>query len=116
MFAFLKNRSRPKSEEEKRAEALPNTKKVQFIAKPLSEAQKALDENIRAVLDFEPVNYYASKERFLLCVLHYSDEYDEILLELEYVVNDVTKEKSRLWSIDRELMRDILRKFGQNIP
>lgn len=113
MFPFFKGKQ--KSEENKRALTLPNTKKVQFVAKPISEIQKSIDENIRAILDLEPVNYYASKEKYLLCILHYNDDYSEIFMELEYCVNDVAKEKSRLWNIDCGLMRDILRKFGQNI-
>ena len=113
MFGFFK---KPKvSEEEKRAAVLPLSKKVQFEAKPVNDVQSELDSDIRAVLNYVPVNYYASKERYLLCVFRYNEELSEIFMQIEYCVKDQTKEKTRFWKINKELFRDIMRKFGQNI-
>lgn len=104
-----------KSEEELRAEAMPMTKKVQFDPLPLEQVQDRLDSNIRAILDFSPVNYYATKDSYLLCVFYYKEDYSEIMMRLEYRTNDLPKGHTPLYTIDKELMRDILRKFGQNI-
>lgn len=113
MFGLFKKTA--KSEEEKRAENLPRTKKVQFNAVPLERVEQQLGNDLRAILDYTPVNYYATKDSYLLCVFYYNEDYSEIYMRLEYCVNDVTKGKTRLFTPDKELMRDILRKFGQNI-
>ena len=113
LFGFIKKTQ--KTEEELRAESLPHTKKVQFETKDISFVERALDSDMTSVLDFNPVNYYADKNEYLLCVFYYSEDYSEIFMRFERVVNDVSKERSKLFSIDKELMRGILRKFGQNI-
>lgn len=113
MFGFFKKTV--KSEEEKRAESLPRTKKVQFDPIPIERVEQQLGEDIRAILEFTPVNYYATKDSYLLCVFYFNEDYSEIYLQLEYCVDDQTKSKTRVFALDKELMRDILRKFGQNI-
>ena len=113
MFGFLKREK--KSEEEKHAESLPRTKKVQFDPMPINSAESKLDNDLRAILEFAPVNYYAMKDSYLLCIFYYTEDYSEIYLKLEYHVDDVPKGKTKLYSLDKDLMRDILRKFGQNI-
>lgn len=113
MFGFFKKTV--KSEEEKRAESLPRTKKVQFDPIPIERVEQRLGEDIRAILEFTPANYYAMKDSYLLCVFYFNEDYSEIYLQLEYCVDDQTKSKTRVFALDKELMRDILRKFGQNI-
>ncbi len=112
---FSKKKKIGKTEEEKRAEALPRTKKVQFEPMKISEAEAQLEENLRAVLDFVPVNYYATKNSYLLCTFFYEEDYSEIWMRFEYRVDDLPRGRSKLYSIDKLLMRDILRKFGVNI-
>lgn len=104
-----------KTEEEKRAEELPMSKKVQFEPLDISEVEKALDEDLRRVLEFSPVNYYATKNRYLLCIFKYKEDYSEIYMRFEFRRDDLPTGKSRIFAIDKVLMRDILRKFGQNI-
>lgn len=104
-----------KSEEDKRAESMPHTKKVQFEAVPLKQVEAALDSDLRSVLSFVPVNYYATKDSYLLCIFYYNEDYGEIYMRFEYRVDDLPRGKTKLRSIDKDLMRDILRKFGQNI-
>ena len=113
MFGLFKKAV--KSEEEKRAESLPLTKKVQFDPIPLDTVEVQLNNDLRAILEYTPVNYYATKDSYLLCIFYYKEDYSEIYLRLEYRTNDLPKGKTRLYSLDKELMRDILRKFGQNI-
>ena len=112
---FKKKKPLGKSEEEKRAEALSLTKKVQFMPIRISEVEQLLDADNRAVLEFEPVNYYATKNSYLLCVFYYEPDYSEIYMRFEYRVDDLARSKSRFYPIDKLLMRDILRKFGVNI-
>ena len=113
MFGLFKKST--KSEVEKRAESLPLTKKVQFEAVPLKQVETAMDDDLRAVVGYVPVNYYATKDKYLLCIFYYSEDYSEIYMRFEYRVDDLPRGKTKLWTIDKELMRDILRKFGQNI-
>lgn len=115
MFGLFKKNRLVKSEEEKRAESLPRTKKVQFEPMKISEAEALVDNDIRAVLEFVPVNYYATKNSYLLCTFFYEEDYSEIYMRFEYRVDDLPRGKSRLYTIDKVLMRDILRKFGVNI-
>lgn len=113
MFGLFKKAK--KTEEEKRAESLPLTKKVQFDPVPLEQVTNQLNGDLRAILEYSPVNYYATKDSYLLCIFYYSEDYSEIYMRLEYRTNDLPKGKTPLYALDRELMRDILRKFGQNI-
>lgn len=113
MFGLFKKNAR--SEEDKHAESLPLTKKVQFEALPLKQIENEMNNDLRAVIGYTPVNYYATKDKYLLCIFYYNEEYSEIYIRFEYRVDDLPRGKTKLWSIDKELMRDILRKFGQNI-
>lgn len=113
MFGLFKKTAR--SEEEKRAESLPLTKKVQFEAVPLKNVEAEMDDDTGLVLNYTPVNYYATKEKYLLCIFYYKEDYSEIFMQFEYRVDDLPRGKTKLWSIDKSLMRDVLRKFGQNI-
>lgn len=113
MFGLFKKNIR--SEEDKRAESLPLTKKVQFEPVPLKQVETAMDNELRSVLGYAPVNYYATKEKYLLCIFYYKEDYSEIYLRFEYRVDDLPRGKTKLWKVDKDLMRDILRKFGQNI-
>lgn len=112
---FGKNKKLGKSEEERRAELLPRTKKVQFEPMKIPEAEALLDSDIRSVLDFIPVNYYATKNSYMLCAFYYAEDYSEIYMQFEYRVDDICRGKSRLYTVDKTLMRDILRKFGVTI-
>ena len=113
MFGFHKKQK--KTEEEKYAENLPMMKKVQFDTMPIDQAEAKLSGDLRSILEFTPANYYAMKDSYLLCVFYYKEDYSEIFMQLEYCVDDVSKSRTPLYTIDKDLMRDILRKFGQNI-
>lgn len=115
MFGFLKNGKKGLTEEEKRAQSLPRTKKVQFDPLPLERVENELNTDITAVLSYTPANYYASKENYLQCVFYFTEDYSEIYMQFENRVDDALKGKTKLWKIDKVLFRDILRKFGQQI-
>lgn len=115
MFGLFKKAKIGKTEEEKRAESLPRTKKVQFEPLSISETEQQLDGDIRAVLSFTPVNYYATKNKYLLCTFYYEEDYSEVFMRFELRADDLPRGHSRMYGIDKVLMRDILRKFGQNI-
>ena len=114
MFGLFKKKIL-NTEEEKRAESLPRTKKVQFEPMKVAETEQLLDADIRAVLGFSPVNYYATKDRYLLCTFWYTDDLSEIYMRFELRVDDLPHGHTKMYQIDKVLMRDILRKFGQNI-
>ena len=110
MFGFLKKAKIGKTEEEKRAESLPMTKKVQFEPLTIVETEQQLEQDIRAVLGFTPVNYYATKNRYLLCTFFYAEDFSEVFMRFELRVDDLPRGHSRMYSIDKVLLRDILRK------
>lgn len=113
MFGLFKKNA--KSEEEKRAELLPRTKKVQFEPIPIERVEQQLESDIRSVLEYTPVNYYAAKDSYLLCIFYYAEDYSEIFFRFEYYSDDKFKGKSKMFSVDKELMQAVLRKFGQNL-
>lgn len=113
MFGLFKKNTR--SEGDRRAESLPLTKKVQFEAVPLKQVETEMDGDLRAVIGYTPVNYYATKDKYLLCIFYYNEDYSEIYMRFEYRADDLPRGKTKLWTINKDLMRDILRKFGQNI-
>ena len=116
MFGLFKRKIKiGKTEEEKRAEALPRNKKVQFEPMEIAEVEKSLNADMREVLKMNPVNYYATKNRYLLCIFWYEEDYSEVYMRFELRKDDLPAEKSKMYKIDKMLLRDILRKFGQNI-
>lgn len=104
-----------KSEEEKKAKALGNCKRVQFQAMKLNDAEVILDYDINLLQKMEPVNYYARKLHYLQCSIYYNDDYSEIYAQLQTVDNDKVTADGKYRRINAELFRAILRKFGQNI-
>lgn len=116
MFGLFKKKIKiGKTEEEKRAEQLALTKKVQFEPLAVSEVEQLLEQDLRAVLKFNPVNYYATKNQYLLCTFFYAEDYSEIYMRFEFRRDDLPTGHTRMYRIDKVLMRDILRKFGVNI-
>ena len=116
MFGLFKRKIKiGKTEEEKRAEALPRNKKVQFEPMEIAEVEKSLNADMREVLKMNPVNYYATKNRYLLCIFWYEEDYSEVYMRFELRKDDLPAGKSIMYKIDKMLLRDILRKFGQNI-
>ena len=104
-----------KSEEEKRAAEMPVNKKVQFEPMAPAELEKELSADVRSVLKLAPVNYYATTDRYLLCTLYFEEDYSEVYMRFELRRDDLPVGKTGVYKIDRLLLRDILRKFGQNI-
>lgn len=113
---FFKKKPSPFSPERKAAEALPKTKKVQFLPVKISEVTKLLDKDLNALTTLEPVNYYASKYTFLQCTFFYNEDYSTIYFVLEYYDNDRAKGSTPYYKTDYELMRRTVAKFGQHLP
>lgn len=112
---FGKKPKLTKSAEEKRAEEMAVNKKVQFDPMAPAELEKELDADVRNVLKLSPVNYYATKNRYLLCTLYFGEDYSEVYMRFELRRDDLPAGKTKVYKIDRLLLRDILRRFGQNI-
>ncbi len=104
-----------KTEEQKAAEALPKRKKVQYVPQKLQELTPLLAESKEALLTLEPVNYYASKNEFLQCTFYYNDDYSSVYFAIEYFQYDRAVLTTPFYQADYELMRNALRRFGQQI-
>ena len=115
MFGLFRKAKLGKTEEEKRAESLPRTKKVQFEPLSIAETEQQLEKDLRSVISFNPVNYYATKNKYLLCTFYFEEDYSEIWFRFELRSDDLPCGHTKVYKIDKLLMRDILRKFGQNI-
>lgn len=113
---FFKKKSK---EEEKglsrEAKLLPNTKKVQFCYLKPKELEEQLNENIESVLNLEPVNYYAEKNRFYQCVFFFNEDYSVIIMRFELFENDRKIYGGEYRKITKELYSRILLKFGQRL-
>lgn len=104
-----------KSEEQKAAERLPKTKKVQYTPQKLTELIPLLNENTEALLSLEPVNYYASKNEFLQCTFYYTEDYSTVYFSVDYFEYDRAVSSTPFYRADYELMKRALRRFGQQI-
>ncbi len=104
-----------KSAEQKAAEALPKTKKVQYVTVDLKELKLKLDESQEALLELEPVNYYASKDTFLQCTFFYNEGYETVYFVVEYFAGDRAMLTTPYYKSDYELMKKALRYFGVQI-
>ena len=89
-------------------------------------AGEALDKLVRrfgtvlavgagTVLTLEPVNYYAEKNRYWLCVFYYTEDYGEIIMRFELYENDRKTTATDYYEINKELYSRILLKFGQRV-
>ncbi len=104
-----------KTEEQKAAEALPRTKKVQYVTVDLKELKLKLDENQEELTRLEPVNYYASKDTYLLCTFFYNEDYSSVYFVVEYVAGDKPMYTTPYYKSDYALMKKALRFFGVQI-
>lgn len=104
-----------KTAEQKLAEALPKTKKVQYVPMDILELRAMLDADINALIPLEPVNYYASKDKFLQCTFYYNDDYSQVYFVVEMYEYDRPVSSTAYYKADYELMKRALRRFGQQI-
>ena len=111
---FFKKKS-PKSP----AHYLPNKKTVQFeFAKTnVADLDSMLKNDLSGTLlkTLPPANYYKNKRDWLDCEIRYNDDYSAIYVRLVPCVNDKPKGSTEFYQIDYELLRGLLRRFGQNI-
>lgn len=104
-----------KTAEQKLAEALPKTKKVQYVPMDIAELRAMLDADINALIPLEPVNYYASKDKFLQCTFYYNEDYSQVYFVVEMYEYDRPVSSTAYYKADYELMKRALRRFGQQI-
>lgn len=104
-----------KSDEQKAAEALPKTKKVQYCTVDINELKQKLDENQEALLELEPVNYYASKDTFLQCTFFFDESYQSVYFVIEHFSYDRAVLTTPYYKSDYALMKKAVRFFGQQI-
>ena len=118
MFFFKKKTEKaemPDTPLKREAKAMPMTKKVQFCYIKPDELTTLLNGDLSSVLTLEPVNYYAEKNRYWLCVFYYTEDYSEIIMRFELYENDRKTTATDYYEINKELYSRILLKFGQRI-
>jgi len=98
---------------------LPNKKTVQFepVKMNVAELDIMLRDNLSDTLlkTLPPANYYQNKHRWLNCELRYNDDYSLVYVRLVPCVNDKPKGSTEFYQLDYELLRGLLRRFGQSI-
>ncbi len=115
MLFFKKKDKEAPSDEKKAARAMPRTKKVQFLPMKLSELTELLNSDLNAITGLEPVNYYASKDKYIQCTFYFTDDYSEVYLNCELYENDFMRGSTPYYKADYELMKKTVIKFGQRI-
>lgn len=118
MFFFKKKTEKAETPDtllKRKAKAMPMTKKVQFCYIKPDELTTLLNGDLSSVLTLEPVNYYAEKNRYWLCVFYYTEDYSEIIMRFELYENDRKTTATDYYEINKELYSRILLKFGQRI-
>lgn len=118
MFFFKKKTDKTESADtplKRKVKAMPMTKKVQFCYIKPDELTTLLNGDLSTVLTLEPVNYYAEKNRYWLCVFYYKEDYSEIIMRFELYENDRKTTSTDYYEINKELYSRILLKFGQRV-
>ena len=120
---FFKKKSKDVSETEraikKAALALPRRKTVQFEPDKMNAAE--LDEMLRNDMSgtllkaFPPANYYKNKKSWLECEIYFDDEYTTVYIRLVTYVNERPTGSTDFYKLEYELLRSLLRRFGQQI-
>ena len=115
MLFFKKKEKEVPSDEKKAAKSMPRTKKVQFMPVKLSELTEQLNADMNALTTLEPVNYYASKDKYVQCTFYFAEDYSEVYFNCELYENDFLRGSTPYYKADCELMRRTVIKFGQRI-
>ena len=103
----------------KAALVLPHRKTIQFEAERMNIPE--LDEMLRTDLSgtllkaFPPANYYKNKSNWLECELYFNDDYTTVYTRLVAHVNEKSTDATDFYSLDYDLLRSLLRRFGQQI-
>jgi hypothetical protein len=103
----------------KEALSLPRRKTVQFEPGKMNIAE--LDEMLKADLKetlirtLPPANYYKNKKNWLECELYFNDDYTIVYTRLVTHINDRPTDSTDFYRLDYELLRSLLRRFGQQI-
>ena len=120
MFFFKKSKPLSETPAKKQALALPRRKTVQF--EPTGKVSVAeLDEmfcnDISTALTktFPPANYYRDKRSWLDCELYFDDDYTTAFVRLVVKSNEKAVGATDFYGVDYDLMKALLRRFGQYI-
>lgn len=103
-----------KSENSKKALALPRKKKLQYEKRGIDEVESDLQTNIDAILAYTPVNYYASKLVFLQANIYFDEAKVNIYIQFENYRNEKMIDGTDFYPITLDQFKAILRKFGLN--
>ena len=118
---FKKKVSVPESVQSAKKEALslPCRKTVQFEPEKMNitELDIMLKNDLTGTLlkALSPANYYRNKRSWLECALYFNNDYTIIYTRLTAFVNDRPAGGTGFYKLDYELLRGLLRRFGQNI-
>jgi len=121
LISFFK-KPKPLSEAplKKQALALPRRKTVQFEPQEkLSVAE--LDECLRSdpvnllTKTLPPANYYRDKRSWLECELYFNDDCSTAITRLVSKANEKAVGTTDFYEIDYDLLKALLRRFGQYV-
>lgn len=111
MFSIFKKR--PKDSDPLR-EHIKDMKcrRINFVDDEYEGLIRDMQNDSKALLRLKPVNYYATKQRYITGVLYTSKDMSENLIELLHIENEQQTAGSRLYIIDKETASKLLAKVG----
>lgn len=115
LFGKKKNISGEQQELAEKATSLPKKKIVQFTYIKPKELESQLEADVNSVLNLEPSNYYASKDKFYDCVFYFDEIYTQIFMQFQLIENDKKTYKGKFYPVTLELYSQVLSKFGQRL-
>ena len=90
-------------------------KKINVVYIPPSELIPQMNEDTAVAGTLKPVNYYATKLKFIEALVYYSEDYSESKIKLCFYVNEKLEKASELFELDFKTLSKLLSRVGMYI-
>lgn len=88
------------------------SRSINFVDDDFDGLCKDTENDRKAVLRLEPVNYYAVKQSYITGIVYSSSDMSENLIEFIHIDGDLQTGRSRLYTLDKETTVKLLAKVG----
>ena len=111
MFSIFKKRPKDSDPLRERSKDM-KCRRINFVDDDYEGLISDMETDCKALLRLKPVNYYATKQRYITGVLYTSKDMSENLIELLHIENEQQLSGSRLFPVDKETASKLLAKVG----
>lgn len=112
MFSFLHKKSAEKSIPLKKKTDNMKCRKMNYVDEDFDGLAESVKTDISAIMRLKPVNYYATKTKYIMAKIYTNEDYSENYIQLFRYENEHKSGESDIFPIDKELLSRFLAKVG----